>query len=49
MAEYNNSGLSFVPSEISFSDYLDYWLKEYCQINLKEGTCSGYKKKLITT
>lgn len=46
MAEYNNSGLSFVPSEISFSDYLDYWLKEYCQINLKEGTCSGYKKKI---
>ncbi len=46
MAEYNNSGLSFVPSEISFSDYLDYWLKEYCQINLKEGTCEGYEKKI---
>lgn len=46
LAEYNNSGLSFVPSEISFSDYLDFWFKEYCQINLKEDTCIGYKKRI---
>ena len=24
--EYNNTGLNFTPSEISFSDYLDYWI-----------------------
>ncbi len=46
LAEYNNSGLAFVPSEISFSDYLDFWMKEYCQINLKEDTCTGYQKRI---
>ena len=46
LAEYNNSGLSFVPSEISFSDYLDFWLNEYCQINLKDSSCLNYRKKI---
>ena len=46
LAEYNNSGLTFVPSEISFSDYLDFWMKEYCKINLKEDTCAGYQKRI---
>ena len=46
LAEYNNSGLRFVPSEMSFSDYLDFWMKEYCQVNLKEVTCSGYQKRI---
>ncbi|WP_077534319.1 site-specific integrase [Massiliimalia massiliensis] len=46
LAEYENSGLRFIPSEISYSDYLDYWLKEYCQINLKECSYLGYQKKI---
>jgi integrase len=46
LAEYNNAGLRFTPSEISFSDYLDYWMKEYCEINLKKTTCEGYEKKI---
>ena len=46
LAEYNNSGLAFIPSEISFSDYLDFWMKEYCKINLKEDTCAGYQKRI---
>ena len=46
LAEYNNCGLSFVPSEISFNDYLDYWLKEYAAINLKETTVTNYEKKI---
>lgn len=46
LAEYNNCGLSFVPSEISFNDYLDYWLKEYAEVNLKETTVDNYKKKI---
>lgn len=25
LAEYNNAGLTFEPSEMSYSDYLDYW------------------------
>ena len=36
--EYNNSGLSFVPSEISFNDYIDFWFKEYAEVNLKKTT-----------
>lgn len=46
LAKYNNSGLRFVPSEISFSDYLDFWLKEYCYVNLKEITYEGYIKRI---
>lgn len=42
LAEYNNSGLHFEPSEISFSDYIDYWYKEYCIVNLKYSTMVSY-------
>lgn len=42
MNEYNNSGQSFAPSEISISDYLDYWFDNYCKINLKYNTQLGY-------
>lgn len=44
--EYNNTGLHFTPSEISYADYLDYWMDNYCRINLKETTCAGYEKKI---
>lgn len=46
MAEYNNSGLLFVPSEISYSDYLDYWMEQYCKVNLSQNTCNNYAKKI---
>lgn len=46
LAEYNSSGLYFKPSELSFHDYLDYWLKEYCLINLKHTTYGNYNKKI---
>ncbi|MEG0812100.1 MAG: tyrosine-type recombinase/integrase [Eubacterium sp.] len=42
LAEYNSSGLTFIPSEISVSDYLDYWLDSYCKMNLKYNTQLGY-------
>ena len=29
--EYNNTGFTFTPSEISFADYLDLWLDTYCK------------------
>lgn len=41
--EYMETGHSFVPSTMSYSDYLDYWLKEYCEINLKYNTIEAYK------
>lgn len=46
LAEYNNCGLSFTPSEISFNDYLDYWIKEYAKVNLKSTTVENYEKKI---
>lgn len=42
LAEYNNAGAHFEPSEISLSDYLDLWYKQYCVINLKYNTQIGY-------
>ena len=43
LAEYNNSGLHFEPSEISMSDYLDYWLENYVELNLRTNTITNYK------
>ena len=43
LAEYNNSGMYFKPSEISMSDYLDYWLRNYVELNLRTNTIVGYK------
>ena len=41
--EYNNTGHSFTPQTMSYSDYLDYWLKEHCHINLKYHTIQAYE------
>lgn len=43
LAEYNNSGLRFEPTEMSVSDYLDYWFKQYAIVNLKYSTQKGYE------
>lgn len=42
MSEYNFSGQVFTPTEISVSDYLDYWFDIYCKMNLKYNTQLGY-------
>ena len=41
--EYMQTGHNFVPSSMSYSDYLDYWMKQYCEINLKYHTIQAYK------
>ena len=41
--EYNQTGHSFTPATISYSDYLDYWMKEHCEINLKYHTIEAYR------
>ncbi len=46
LAAYNKSGILFTPSEISFNDYLDFWMKEYCVPNLKPETVKHYEKKI---
>lgn len=44
MAEYNNAGLHFEPSEISFADYLDYWFDNYVKVSCKYTTQVGYAR-----
>lgn len=41
--EYMQTGHNFVPSKMSYSDYLDYWMKEHCEINLKYHTIQAYQ------
>lgn len=38
LVTYNNTGSLFKPSEISVSDYLDYWFNTYCKMNVKYNT-----------
>ena len=45
-SEYNEAGLYFTPSEISFSDYLDFWMEGYCMFNLKDFTIRSYQKRI---
>ena len=40
--DYLNTGNSFSASDMSYSDFLDYWLEKYCYINLKYHTIEGY-------
>lgn len=42
LAEYQRAGKHFEPSEMSVSDYLDYWLNNYCVVNLADNTVSAY-------
>lgn len=45
-AEYDNAGAHFLPSEISVADFYDFWLEEYCKVNLSMDTLIGYQKKI---
>lgn len=41
--EYLSAGTPFKPCNMSYSDYLDYWIKNYCETNLKYNTIQAYK------
>jgi integrase len=43
LQEYNNAGLHFEPNEISVSDYMDYWFKNYVLLNCKYNTQTCYE------
>lgn len=43
LAEYLKAGKHFQPSEMSVSDYLDYWINNYCIVNLADNTVTAYK------
>ncbi len=38
ISEYENTGLHFDVKNISVSDYMDYWLKNYVEVNCKYNT-----------
>lgn len=40
--EYINAGVPFKECKMSYSDYLDYWLDNYCKTNLKYSTIQAY-------
>ncbi len=46
VSEYVNAGTVFVPSEVSFSDFLDKWVEAYCKVNLKPSSVTCYEKKI---
>ena len=43
LTEYLRAGKHFEPSEMSVADYLDFWLNNYCVVNLADNTVSTYK------
>mgnify|MGYP004507372047 CR=1 FL=1 len=43
LVEYLRAGKHYEPSEMSVADYLDYWVNNYCVVNLADNTVSGYK------
>lgn len=40
--EYQRAGKHFEPSDMSVADYLDYWLQNYCIVNLADNTVTSY-------
>lgn len=43
LTEYIRAGKHFEPSEMSVADYLDYWINNYCIVNLADNTVTAYK------
>ena len=41
--DYLNTGSSFPVSDISYADFLDYWIENYCYVNLKYHTIEAYQ------
>ena len=41
--EYLTAGVPFKEYNISYTDYLEYWLDNYCKTNLKYNTIQAYK------
>lgn len=45
-AEYDNAGRVFKPSEISLSDYLDFWLESHIKRNMAYNTYLDYERSV---
>lgn len=42
-SEYLNAGVPFKECKMSYADYLEYWLDNYCRVNLKYNTTEKYR------
>ena len=45
-AEYDNAGTVFRPSEMSLSDYLDFWMQSYVKTNCTDNTYDAYESAI---
>lgn len=43
ISDYEFNGIFFEPSKTTLHDYMDYWIKEYVELNLKYNTVENYK------
>ena len=44
--QYENYGRVVEKDQISYSDFLDYWIENDCKVDLKPNTVEGYKKRI---
>lgn len=43
---YESVGEIISPTNMSYADYLDFWIKTDCEVDLKTNTVEGYKKRI---
>ena len=43
---YEQTGVATKPTDMSFADFLDYWIENRCRLVCKEVTITGYEKKI---
>lgn len=47
LEQYKGNGFNSLKSiDMSLCEYLDFWMNNYCRINLKDSTCAGYSKRI---
>ena len=43
---YESVGEVVSPTNMSYADFLDYWVKADCEVDLKANTIEGYRKRI---
>lgn len=46
LSEFDDTGTYVDESDMTFSDYLDYWYENYVEINCKDSTKKNYKSRI---
>ena len=46
MSEFDDTGTYVDESDMTFSDYLDYWYENYVELNCKDSTKRNYKSRI---